>query len=140
MIKLLGNAGQFGLSPGTLQTRKCDANLTSVNCKAGVLLAFFRGGQGARDSSLAPDRPAGTGQRPLLAQLDRAPGFEPGGWGFKSLRAGQLVDEFTRVSDPVDAAVVAPGRRHDAEMLQFVERRCFRLPIGSERPVQIRSR
>ena len=27
-------------------------------------------------------------QRPLLAQLDRAPGFEPGGWGFKSLGAG----------------------------------------------------
>lgn len=26
---------------------------------------------------------------PLLAQLDRAPGFEPGGWGFKSLGAGQ---------------------------------------------------
>ena len=26
--------------------------------------------------------------RPLLAQLDRAPGFEPGGWGFKSLGAG----------------------------------------------------
>ncbi len=31
-----------------------------------------------------------TSQRPLLAQLDRAPGFEPGGWGFKSLGAGQL--------------------------------------------------
>ena len=29
------------------------------------------------------------GARPLLAQLDRAPGFEPGGWGFKSLGAGQ---------------------------------------------------
>jgi hypothetical protein len=26
---------------------------------------------------------------PLLAQLVRAPGFEPGGWGFKSLGAGQ---------------------------------------------------
>ncbi len=25
---------------------------------------------------------------PPLAQLDRAPGFEPGGWGFKSLGAG----------------------------------------------------
>src|SRR3954451_11117674 len=31
-----------------------------------------------------------TGERPLLAQLDRAPGFEPGGWGFKSLGAGHL--------------------------------------------------
>ena len=27
-------------------------------------------------------------ERPLLAQLDREPGFEPGGWGFKSLGAG----------------------------------------------------
>ena len=27
-------------------------------------------------------------RQPLLAQLDRAPGFEPGGWGFKSLGAG----------------------------------------------------
>jgi hypothetical protein len=27
--------------------------------------------------------------KPLLAQLDRVPGFEPGGWGFKSLGAGQ---------------------------------------------------
>ena len=50
--------------------------------------------------SLAPDRPGVTGQRPLLAQLDRAPGFEPGGWGFKSLRAGQRLDEFIRAPIP----------------------------------------
>ena len=27
---------------------------------------------------------------PLLAQPDRAPGFEPGGWGFESLGAGHF--------------------------------------------------
>ena len=33
---------------------------------------------------------AATSHAPLLAQLDRAPGFEPGGWGFKSLGAGHI--------------------------------------------------
>ena len=28
---------------------------------------------------------------PLLAQLDRASGFEPGGWGSKSVGAGHLL-------------------------------------------------
>ena len=89
MIELLGNAGQLGFSPGTLQTRKCDANLTSVNCIAGAYSLSGRSGTRGDGASFALDRPIGIAPRPLLAQLDRAPGFEPGGWGFESLRAGQ---------------------------------------------------
>ena len=38
----------------------------------------------ARSCSPSPLEPV----EPLLAQLDRAPGFEPGGWGFEPLGAG----------------------------------------------------
>jgi hypothetical protein len=43
-------------------------------------------------------------EQPLLAQLDRAPGFEPGGWGFKSLGAGQHLEG--RQEEPMDTAQV----------------------------------
>ena len=38
-------------------------------------------------------------ERPLLAQPDRASGFEPEGWGFESLGAGQ--EHFTDVRNPL---------------------------------------
>ena len=43
--------------------------------------------------------------RPLLAQLDRASGFEPEGWGFESLGAGHLM--------------VAVGRKQAQSCLRF---------------------
>src|SRR3954447_24894409 len=50
-------------------------------------------------------------QRPLLAQLDRASGFEPEGWGFESLGAGHhlgLLSHIPRRLSPRSAASTGP--------------------------------
>ncbi len=53
----------------------------------------------------------GRDRRASVAQLDRAPGFEPGGWGFESLRAYSLwlkfsdFPQFAATSSPTDGSV-----------------------------------
>ena len=71
--------------------------------------------------------------RPLLAQLDRAPGFEPGGWGFKSLGAGHL----SKVSEWVESGRwpsrdLVPQVRRGTESFDPISRR-LRPPCAATR-------